>query len=36
MMLSKHVIDRELLYINRALFHDLTVQGIRMSNFTVE
>ncbi|MFC7063670.1 RAxF-45 family protein [Halobacillus seohaensis] len=35
-MLSKQVIDRELLYINRALFHDLTVQGISVSNFTVK
>ncbi|WP_305882198.1 RAxF-45 family protein [Halobacillus sp. A1] len=35
-MLSKHVIDRELLYINRALFHDETVQGTSMSKYTVE
>ncbi|WP_281249131.1 RAxF-45 family protein [Halobacillus massiliensis] len=33
-MLSKHVIDRELLYINRALFHDLTVQGGSMPIFS--
>ncbi|WP_305881987.1 RAxF-45 family protein [Halobacillus sp. A5] len=35
-MLSKHVIDRELLYINRALFHDLTVQGISVSQLPVK
>ncbi|MBP2006210.1 RAxF-45 family protein [Halobacillus andaensis] len=35
-MLSKHVIDRELLYINRALFHDLTDQGTSVSKCEVK
>ncbi|MFG6150429.1 RAxF-45 family protein [Halobacillus sp. B23F22_1] len=35
-MLSKHVIDRELLYINRALFHDLTAQGTGLSKCEVK
>ncbi|WP_304441656.1 RAxF-45 family protein [Halobacillus sp. Marseille-P3879] len=35
-MLPKHVIDRELLYINRALFHDLTVQGASVSKMAVK
>ncbi|MBM7554378.1 RAxF-45 family protein [Thalassobacillus pellis] len=30
---QKRVIDSQLLYLNRAIFHDLTVQGISVPFF---
>ncbi|WP_305852436.1 RAxF-45 family protein [Halobacillus salinarum] len=35
-MFPKHAIDQKLLHFIRAIFHEATVQGTRMSTFTVE